>query len=229
MGRAIRLRLIHSQRLFRECLQAALEHRGMQVVASDHSSPVDPIYRNGRGENSSAPEVLIFEAGSANGRAAVLVRQLVEEAPETKVILLVGRQWTDSIGECAAAGAQGIVPEDSSLTQLVQAVERVRRGEVFCCPEMAHALIRQMARCDEDSSAVRRSAAKLTPREREVLSLIAQRLSNKQIARRLFVSPFTVKNHVHNILEKLQVADRQEAVELAHRKQWLEGPLTAST
>jgi two-component system, NarL family, nitrate/nitrite response regulator NarL len=118
-----------------------------------------------------------------------------------------------SDGEAAAwieAGASGVVPPESSLEELVTAVERVAQGELVAPPEVTGHLADRVRRlAAETPSAV--SADLLTPRESEILDLIREGLSNKQIAQRLSIQLQTVKNHVHKILRKLGVQRRGEA------------------
>ena len=118
--------------------------------------------------------------------------------------------------------AHGCVPEDSSLQELREAIEKVAAGDIFCSHATVHSVLHRMA---HRAGEVRRQdwseAPSLTPRELEIVRLIAEHLSNKQIARRLSVSLYTVKNHVHNIVEKLQVARRYEAVDVARKRMWL--------
>ena len=118
--------------------------------------------------------------------------------------------------------AHGCVLEESSLQDLREAIERVAVGETFCSHGLVHSVFHRLAQAARDN--YRRDqddAASLTPRELEIVPLISEHLSNKQIAKRLSVSLFTVKNHVHNIVEKLKVSGRYEAVDFARKQHWL--------
>jgi two-component system, NarL family, nitrate/nitrite response regulator NarL len=115
-----------------------------------------------------------------------------------------------SVLACIEAGAVAYVTCEASLRDLVGSVTRVARGEALCSPRMAGMLLRRLATL----AAVQPTPAEaaLTRREHEVIELIAEDLSNKEIARRLNIELSTVKNHVHNILEKLNVSRRSDAV-----------------
>src|SRR2546421_13075479 len=110
----------------------------------------------------------------------------------------------------AEAGAIAYVPREASLEDLVAVIECAVRGEAVCSPRVAGALLRRIAVLATDGRSDR-VPARLTKREREIMGLIDEGLSNKEIAKRLRIEVATVKNHVHNILEKLQVHRRGEA------------------
>jgi DNA-binding NarL/FixJ family response regulator len=129
----------------------------------------------------------------------------------------------DRLVECLAAGADGCVLEESSLQELQTAIRKVVGGERFYAPEIMSSVCHRLVQAARGASWHERTkSVDLTPRELEVVNLIAEGLSNKQIARRLSLSLYTVKNHVHNIVEKLQVENRFKAVEYARRRGWLE-------
>jgi DNA-binding NarL/FixJ family response regulator len=154
--------------------------------------------------------------------ALELTRQVRAEAPETKLIILSHGHLQEQLIECMAAGAHGCLLEEASLKDVAAAVERVLAGETFCSPEIVQPIFHRLAETAQQAEWHQRSqAAELTPRELEILQLIAGRLSNKQIARRLSLSLYTIKNHIHNLLEKLRVEDRHEAVDYARHQQWI--------
>jgi DNA-binding NarL/FixJ family response regulator len=121
-----------------------------------------------------------------------------------------------------AAGVHACLLEESSLSELLKAVDAVAGGRTYCSDEIITSLFEQVARLAKGSpSGDRADSSGLTRREREILHFMATGLSNKEIAKRLCVSVYTVKNHVHNILEKLQVDNRFAAVEYARDRSWL--------
>ncbi|MBI4277602.1 MAG: response regulator transcription factor [Armatimonadetes bacterium] len=154
------------------------------------------------------PDVLLLHMALPESLAAL--RALIGAAPHVKVVTLGVTESEDEVIACAEAGAAGYVLREATLEDLVAAIRSVTRGETICSPRIAATLLRRVATL----AAERRSwatRAELTPREREILELIDQGLSNKEIARRLFIEVRTVKNHVHHILEKLSVHRRGEA------------------
>lgn len=110
---------------------------------------------------------------------------------------------------CVDAGFHGYVSKDASLHDLVRTIESVARGEVVCSPRIVASLFREVARRGPGMSGD--AGIRLTSRERQILDLIDQYLSNKEIARALHISVSTVKNHVHNILAKQKVHRRADA------------------
>jgi two-component system, NarL family, nitrate/nitrite response regulator NarL len=151
-----------------------------------------------------------------------LTQQLHNQASGPHVILLTQARSHAELMDCFTAGAHGCVPEDASLDDLCGAIEKVAAGGI-------HGIVHSMFHLPAESSgcghqAHRRDqgrAATLTRRELQIVQMVAEHLSNKQIARRLSVSLYTVKNHVHNIVEKLQVSGRYEAVDFARKRRWL--------
>ena len=119
-------------------------------------------------------------------------------------------ETADVICTCAEAGIAGFVSRDGSKEDLVAAVENAVRGEVVCTPRMAASLFKRLAAVIRATGQAGPPAT-LTGRERDIIAHIDRGLSNKDIARQLKISTATVKNHVHNILEKLQVRRRGEA------------------
>ena len=132
---------------------------------------------------------------------------------QVKVVAFSVADTEDEICECAEAGIAGYVARHGSREDLITAVENAVRGEVLCSPRVAASLFRRLA-ARVQTTRQQPPEAPLTGREREIIALIDRGLSNKEIARQLKISLPTVKNHVHNILEKLQVRRRGVAAAL---------------
>jgi DNA-binding NarL/FixJ family response regulator len=214
----IRLKIVHRNRIFRDCLATVLSGDDrFQIAPVDHTD----------GDEVAAiaqqrPDVVLIDLNLPEQFALELTHHIREHVPSAKVILLTHANSEEDLVECFEAGAQGCVLEESSLDDLRTAIETVAAGEVFCSPKMVHSMFSHLARSAREAYHRERSKPiDLTPRELEVLRLIEEDLANKQIARRLSISLYTVKNHVHNIVEKLKVSDRYEAVEYARRRRWL--------
>lgn len=218
MDRAVRLTIIHRNRLFRECLASVLsEDPRYQATGIDHHQPQQLAALE-----QQSPEVILIDASLDERLAVQLTQRFREGLPGVKLILLVTFLAEENLVDCVAAGADGCVLEDSTLDDLQTAVEKTLAGQSFCSPELVQTMFARLSQGGRTSHWRQRvESVELTPRELEIVHLIADRLSNKQIARRLSLSLYTVKNHVHNIVEKLQVEDRHEAVDYARSRHWL--------
>jgi len=155
-----------------------------------------------------APDVVLLDTAIAN--AEVALAEL--GAPAQKVVILgVAEQEADVIA-WAEAGAVGYISREASRDDLCAALEAAANGETLASPRIVAALLRRLNAVAHDAAAVGRDAtATLTPRERQVAQLVGDGLSNKEIARQLCIEVTTVKNHVHNILRKLDVSGRGRA------------------
>jgi two-component system nitrate/nitrite response regulator NarL len=152
-----------------------------------------------------APDVVLLDVAGENRVAAITA--LVHAIPGVKVIACAVPETEQDVIPCAEAGVAACLPRETPLAELGAAIERVASGESIASPRVAAMLLRRVATLAARSS----PEVRLTAREGEILELIDDGMSNKQIARRLSIELSTVKNHVHNILEKLQVHRRYEA------------------
>jgi len=215
----IHVTIVHQNRIFRECLAAVLSGDGRFLVRQvDHTGP-DCLAAIA----AESPQVVLIDLSLPDQLALDLTRRIHAQPSEPYVVLLTHAHSHDDLVECFTAGAHGCVLEESSLEDLCAAIEQVAAGGMFCSHRIVHSMFHRMAQSAKGNYGRDRDvAACLTPRELEIVRLIAEHLSNKQIAKRLSVSLFTVKNHVHNIVEKLQVSGRYEAVDFARKHHWLD-------
>lgn len=161
-----------------------------------------------RSLRSFLPDVVLLSLASADGLAMLAAMRVV--APAVRVIALAVTETEDEIVACAEAGVAGFLPRSGTLEHLKLAVAGVVRGETVCSPRVAGALLRRVSVLAAARTGYT-DTTHLTPREREILVLIDQGMTNQQIAQRLSIAVRTVKNHVHNLLEKLRVRRRGEA------------------
>lgn len=210
--------LVGRNRFFRECLAALLEGGGRVRVwgqADDLDQAIERI--NGR-----APDLALVDLGRPDDAGYRRLRQLTRCGSGIRVVVLGLSDEEDEFLRCIEAGARGYVLQESSLEDLDTALERVLAGEVFCSPRVTFSMFRRLGElAREQRRREQVDALDLTPRELEVLRLIAEGLTNRQIAQRVCLSIYTVKNHVHNVLEKLGVDHREAAVEVAYHQRWL--------
>ena len=159
------------------------------------------------------PDAALVDLGLAEGTGAT--RALRDSWPETCVVALGVREVDYDVVSMAEAGVSGLVSRDATLRELLDAVEAAARDEAVCSPAVTAALLRRVASYAGEPTP---EAPSLTRREREILRLIGKGFSNKEIAGSLRIELPTVKNHVHNILEKLRVHRRMDAVAAARAR-----------
>jgi DNA-binding NarL/FixJ family response regulator len=160
-------------------------------------------------------DVVLVSVGLPNQEALKLTRTIVESSPETKVLALgLSEENQHDTLRYIEAGASGYILKDSSLKELIEVIRLAQKGEAQVSTRMAGAMMERLFRLARMFSAVENKIdgdVHLTSRELEVLQFISEGLTNQEIAARLVVEVGTVKNHVHRILEKLNVSSRQEA------------------
>jgi DNA-binding NarL/FixJ family response regulator len=227
MSTSIRLLIVHEDSLYRQCLAAALAAAGRFAAIAVAGSPSEAIPLL----QQSPADLLLLDWNLPNQGGVALARWVASNLPGVRVLVLGLTETSEAVRECAEAGSTGYVVKGASLEELLTHIEQVLRGEAACSPRAVRFLfghLAELAQRRRDGND--REEALLTAREREILSLIAEGLSNKEIAGRLRLSLHTVKNHIHNLLEKLAVPGRHAAVRYAYERRWLvpspAGPLS---
>ena len=201
-----RVVIVSGLRLLRDGLADALSRAmGITVVAA-----VPDVQRARAAIAEHAPNLVLIDMEMRD--SLTLVREIPRELAPRVVVFAVS-DTQDALLPYIEAGIHGYVSRDGSLADVVAAVESVRRGETIVSPRLAASLFQCLAehRRRREMGAVSPTAPDLTARERQILSLVEQGLTNKEIARALGIELPTVKNHVHNLLEKLKVSRRGQA------------------
>jgi two-component system, NarL family, nitrate/nitrite response regulator NarL len=197
--------VIAGVRLYREGMARNLDDREALTVVGSAATRAEALPL----VTALQPAVVVLDM--ATDRSLDLVRAIKEADPRVKIVAFAVEEDEPEIIACAEAGVDGYVSCDGSMDGLTATITSVTRDELICSPRVAATLLRRVGAL---ASGVRSPHATdgLTSRECEVLGLIDEGLSNKEIAVRLHIEVATVKNHVHNLLEKLRVASRLEAV-----------------
>ncbi len=202
--------LVSDVRLYRDGLVWGLAGSARVRIAATAESGAEALAR----VHDASPAVLLVDMAMAE--ALQLIRAVRISRPDINIVAFAVSADDAALG-CIEAGAAGYVAREASLDDLVAAVESVVRGETACSPRFTASLFRHIATLAESRTG--EPTATLTPREREIADLIGQGLSNREIAAHLGIELATAKNHVHNILEKLQVRRRsQVGVRLARHQ-----------
>ncbi|HUC09283.1 MAG TPA: response regulator transcription factor [Stellaceae bacterium] len=197
-----RIYIISQTLLFREGLKAMLTRQGALDVVGD-GSPADALREIG----NLAPQLVLLDMGGLDSLA--VPRQLRVILPDLQVVAVALAEQGARIVACAEAGICAYVAQNATIEDLVAAILRSLNGEVICPPKITALLFDRVASLASNRLSDQ-SAEPLTRREREIAAMMASGLQNKEIARRLCLGNATVKNHVHNILQKLRIQRRTE-------------------
>ena len=215
----IRVLIADDHALFRRGLIMVLEAEPDIEVVAEAQDGTEVI---GKAEEF-VPDVLLMDVRMPKLNGIEAARAIRESVPSAKIVMLTVSDEEDDLFDAIKAGANGYLLKDSSIEEVAQAIRVVADGQSLISPSMAVKLIdefKQMSRPERDQA----TGLRLTERELEVLRLVAKGLNNREIAKQLFISENTVKNHVRNILEKLQLHSRMEAVMYAVREKLLDIP-----
>ncbi len=213
-GSPIKVALIEDNRLVREGIAALLgQWPDLEVVFSNEATEVPNL-------GVMEPQVILLDIGLRKGDSLRIAEQVRAEVPDAKVILMDLLPVHEDIAEFVNAGVSGFIMKDATLEDLVQTIRTVATGAKVLPPAMISTLFSQIAR-DAITRAPDRAleAVRMTPRERQVINLIAEGLSNKEIAARLNIATHTVKSHVRNVMEKLMLHTRLQIAAYAHGAQ----------
>lgn len=205
--------IVAGVRLYRQGLAVALNADPRFRVAGTASGHADGLARM----TCLAPRPAVALIDIGVGPGLLSARRLRAALPEVRLVALAVDDTEESVVAWAEAGVAGFVTRDTSLEDLMSTVDCIAHGGTQCSPHATAALLRRLALLADGRPPGSRGG-QLTPREREIVTLIDQGLSNKQIARELQIQLTTVKNHVHSVLDKLQVP-RRGAAAAAMREQ----------
>jgi DNA-binding NarL/FixJ family response regulator len=198
--------------LFRTGLRNLLEEEGVNVVGEAENGEAAI-----RLASDLAPDVVIMDLNMPGAGGVETTRRLSSLAPLSRVVVLTISADDDDVMNAVMAGACGYLLKDSSIQELIAGIRAASEGESLISPQIAAKVLQQLRAQSKDTDAAATIRAELSDRELEVLKLIANGKDNAQIARELYISPKTVKNHISNILMKLQIENRIQAAVYAVR------------
>ena len=211
-AKLLRVLIVDDHAVVRSGLRAVLEdEEGLEIVgeAASAAEAVDKA-------RTLRPDVVLMDIRMDEGDDASGIdacRQIRSELPETQVIMFTSYSEQESVLASIMAGATGFLTKNVSHSKLVEAIREAGRGASLLDPSVTRNVIERLAALSEASA----QQEILSEREREVLALIAQGCTNKEIAAKLVVSPYTARNHVIRILNKLGLSRRSEAAAYAVR------------
>lgn len=208
----ITILLIEDQTLMRQGLRTILELEEDLRVVGEASNGEEGVQQ----ALHLRPSVILTDVQMPRMSGVEATQAICAAWPAAKVIVLTTFNRDDYVFQSIRAGAMGYLLKDAPAEQLIGTIRRVHAGDVFIQPEIASRALRELAARDE-KPAGGVLPFDLSEREREVLVLLAQCSSNREIAERLHITEGTVKNHVSNILGKLQAENRTQAADIARR------------
>jgi two-component system nitrate/nitrite response regulator NarL len=202
----IRVLIIHHNRLFREGLAFVLARQdGISAVAS--AGRIGEVV--GQLEAFGA-DIYIVDLGARRSEGLEAAREIRCRVADARILMSGLTELEADVLACAEAGAGGCLPEEASLGDLLESIRAITSGEAICSRRVAGLLFSRIAQAAQNREQRRVELPRVTPRERQVIALIHEGLSNKEIAIQLGIELATVKNHVHSILEKLELEGRRE-------------------
>jgi DNA-binding NarL/FixJ family response regulator len=204
----IRILLADDQPLFREALRTLISLQPDLQVAGEAGDGEEAV----RLAETLHPDVVLMDLQMPLVDGVEATRRLHSSQPECRVIALTTFGDDDYVFDCLRAGAVGYLLKDAPSESLFEAIRAAARGESFLQPSITTRVLAEFTRLSDQPTSSNASLIEpLSDREREILQLIASGLSNREIADKLFITEGTVKNHVTNILGKLDVRDRTQA------------------
>ncbi len=206
----------------------AVFRRGLEMVLESEPD-IDVVAEAGDGKEATElavehmPDLVLMDVRMPAHGGIEATKAIKDAVPHSKILMLTISDEEEDLYDAIKAGASGYLLKEISIEEVADAIRKVHAGQSLISPSMASKLLNEfaaMAKKDEQKQQM--PAPRLTDREMEVLALVAQGLNNRDIAKELFISENTVKNHVRNILEKLHLHSRMEAVVYAVREKLLE-------
>jgi DNA-binding NarL/FixJ family response regulator len=215
----IRVLIVDDHALFRRGLQMVLEQEPDITVVGEAGDGAEAVKQ----AEETSPDIVLMDVRMPRRGGIDATIAIKELLPTAKILMLTISDEEADLYDAIKAGASGYLLKEISIDEIAAAIRQVQAGQSLISPSMASKLLSEFAtmvkRADEKQAVPQ---PRLTDREMEVLTLVAQGKNNRDIAKDLFISENTVKNHVRNILEKLHLHSRMEAVVYAVREKLLE-------
>lgn len=212
----IRVMVVDDHPVWRDGIRADLETSGVATVVAEASDGGEAIEL----ARDSMPEVVLMDLRLPTVSGVDAIARIVEESPHTRVVVLSASGEEADVLEAVKVGATGYLLKSATSDEIVDAVRRVRDGEPVFTPPLAGLVLSEFRRVASPEP----GEPGLSPRENEVLRLVAKGYTYREIADKLFISVKTVQNHVQNILTKLQLRKRYELMRYAIQKGLDRGP-----
>lgn len=209
---AVRVLLVDDDELMRAGLRAVLSSDDAIDVVGEAADGNEAVERTAR----LRPEVVLMDLRMPNLDGIAATREILASSPETKVLVVTTFEEDDYVFGSLSAGASGFLLKRSRPEELIAGIRTVATGDSLLSPSITRRVVDRMARQPASGAAPDDRLRELTPRERDVLELLARGLANREVAAELVIEESTVKTHVKRILMKLDLRDRVHAVIFAY-------------
>ena len=210
--RPITVMIVDDHVVIRSGLRMLIEHDQQMRVVAMAGNQAEALERAAK----ETPDVIVLDLLLGDEDALAFLPELCEASPKSRVLVLTGVQNPDAHRRAIRRGAMGIVLKEHAADQLLKAIEKVNKGEVWIERSMMGSMIQELSKppiIDPELTKIE----SLTEREREVIALVGEGLKNKQVGERLFISETTVTHHLSSVFSKLDVSDRLELIIYAFR------------
>jgi len=207
-----RILIVDDHPFFREGLKSLLAQNAAFEVVGEAGEGDEALKK----AEDLRPDLVIMDITLPDMSGIEVTRNIRESLPDTKVVMLSMHHKVDYITKAFEAGATGYFTKETATEKLVECIKTVMKGDYYVDSSLSHEVVKSLLKSSEkESESTEGEYTALTPREQEVLRLIAEGLSNKEIANSLFISPKTVENHRTNIMSKLDLHSTMELVRYA--------------
>ena len=213
-----RVLLVDDHALFREGLASIIASQTDFEVVGEANDGLEALVK----ARELQPDLILMDIEMAGGDGLEATRQIKQELPQVSIVILTVREDEQKLFTAIRNGAQGYLLKNMRAKEILAMLRGVMQGQAAIPPVLASRMLDEFRRLSQSSpSATHESLAELTPREHEVLTLVAANTSDKEIAETLYLSLHTVKSHMRNILAKLHVNSRNEAAQYARQHGWV--------
>lgn len=211
----IRIVIADDHRIIRDGLKSLLADEKEMTIIGEAVTGQEALVKT----HELRPDILIADISMPEMNGIEMTKQLYQEESETKVLIVSMHDNEDYINQALEAGASGYLLKDSSKEELLKAIKAIEKGETYCSGDVSKILLNKFLVSSRSKKIKIEAEEKfeLTRREKEILKLISDGLSNKEIATKLFVSTRTVDTHRYNVMQKLNVKNGAELVRIAFK------------
>src|SRR6266516_4123705 len=211
--RRIGILVVDDHRTFGEAMRIALEREKDLSVIGVATSGEESVAL----ADDHVPDIVLMDIEMPGMDGIEAIRKLKEKSPEARVVVVSAHQGELVMARAVEAGASGFLSKETALTDIVQSVRLAYQGESLMEPDLVRRVLRHLRHRRAQEATEQQRAERLTPRETEILQLMARGIATDEIATQLGVSPYTLRTHVQNILTKLGVHSKLEALAFAIR------------